>query len=171
MVSKNKFPFRRFHGLTCCVLEILQSHTLSPRALFVSLITKCNLPYKYTKSSLWGSYVVRKAHVQVGCVEGLEAKSPRVFLNLRRSLEYKNLETCNRLSFDGNIGTVEKRRFSCWHNAGGFFCWGKILQSTYTNKRTVVFWTCTLDLSGFALEHLFSHVLVKSPSYTFFFHL
>jgi hypothetical protein len=75
----------------------------------------------------------------VGCVEGLEAESPRVFLNLRRSLEYKNLQTCNRLSFDGNIGTVEKRRLSCWHNAGGFFCWGKILQSTYTNKRTVVF--------------------------------
>jgi hypothetical protein len=31
---------------------ILQSHTLHLRTLFVSLITKCNLPYKYTKSSV-----------------------------------------------------------------------------------------------------------------------
>jgi len=28
------------------------SQTLRPRALFVSLITKCNLPYNYTKNSL-----------------------------------------------------------------------------------------------------------------------
>ncbi len=37
-------------------LGILQSHTLRPRALFVSLIIKCNLPYKYIKNSLRGCY-------------------------------------------------------------------------------------------------------------------
>ncbi len=31
---------------------ILQSHTLHPTALFVSLITKCNRPCKYTKNPL-----------------------------------------------------------------------------------------------------------------------
>ncbi len=35
-------------------LGILQSHTLRPRALFVSPIIKCNLPYKYIKNSLRG---------------------------------------------------------------------------------------------------------------------
>jgi len=48
--------------------------------------------------------------VQEGSAEGLSAESPRVFLKLRRTLEYKNLQTCNRLSFYGNIGTVEKWR-------------------------------------------------------------
>jgi hypothetical protein len=38
-------------------LRILQPHSLCPRALFLSLITKYNLPYKYTKNSLPCSYV------------------------------------------------------------------------------------------------------------------
>jgi len=51
-----KNPFQRSHLLTSCALGILQSHTLRPHALFVSLITKCNMPYKCTKSSLRSCY-------------------------------------------------------------------------------------------------------------------
>jgi hypothetical protein len=39
---------------------MLQSHPLHPRALFVSLITKCNLPYKYVKNSLGGCYDLKE---------------------------------------------------------------------------------------------------------------
>jgi hypothetical protein len=42
-------PFQRFYWITSCALWILQSHTVSPGALFASLITKCNLPYKIHK--------------------------------------------------------------------------------------------------------------------------
>jgi hypothetical protein len=49
-------PFQRSYWLTSCALGILQSRTLHPWAPFVSLITKCNLPYKYTKNYLRGCY-------------------------------------------------------------------------------------------------------------------
>jgi hypothetical protein len=55
-----KIPFQRSYWFTSCTLGILQSHTLRTRALFVSLITKCNLPYKYNKNSLQDCYKVLK---------------------------------------------------------------------------------------------------------------
>jgi len=55
-----QIPFHRSYWLTFCALGILQSHNLRRRALFLSLITKCNLPYKYTKNSLRGCSVMEK---------------------------------------------------------------------------------------------------------------
>jgi hypothetical protein len=54
--QKKQIPFQRSYWLISCVLGILQSHALHPRALYVSLITTCNVPYKYTKNSLQGCY-------------------------------------------------------------------------------------------------------------------
>jgi hypothetical protein len=61
---KKMFPFQISYWLTSCALGTLQSQTLRPRALFVSLITICNLPNKYTKNSLWGCYKNNKNTLQ-----------------------------------------------------------------------------------------------------------
>jgi hypothetical protein len=52
MVFFKKIPFQRSYWLTSCTLGILQSHTLCPKAFIKTLITKSNLPHKYTKSLL-----------------------------------------------------------------------------------------------------------------------
>jgi len=52
-----KFPFKRSFWLTFCALGILQFYILQPRDLFVSMITKCSLPYKYTRNALRGCYM------------------------------------------------------------------------------------------------------------------
>ncbi len=61
MVFSKMFPFQRSHLLTSYALGILQSHILHPKALNVSMITKCNLPYKCIKNSLQGCYAKLKS--------------------------------------------------------------------------------------------------------------
>jgi hypothetical protein len=44
-------------------------------------------------------------------VDSLEDGRPRVFLDLRRTHEYRNLHSHKLLSFCRNAGTFENRRF------------------------------------------------------------
>jgi hypothetical protein len=52
--------------------------------------------------------VVRGGSCRVGSLEDV---SPRVFLDLRRTHEYRNLHSHKLLYFCRNAGTFEKRRF------------------------------------------------------------
>ncbi len=77
-----------------------------------------------------------------------EGVSPRVFLNLRRTHEYRNLHTHKQLSFCGNVGTHKNRRISPWHNALGFFSWGRSLKVHTEIKRQSLIYNLDLHHSG-----------------------
>jgi hypothetical protein len=106
--------------------------------------------------------------VQEGSAEGLSAESPRVFLKLRRTLEYKNLQTCNRLCFYENTGTVEKRRFSRWNNALGFFCWRRSFKVHRQIKGQLFLELALLLFQGWPLSSPFAMCL-SNLLYTFSF--
>jgi hypothetical protein len=79
--------------------------------------------------------------------------SPRVFPNLRRTHEYKNLALCKQLSFDfvpsfsifvekkyfhGNMGTYKIGELP-QHSAIRFFCYRKSLKIHIENEKGVVY--------------------------------
>jgi hypothetical protein len=77
-------------------------------------ISHCVVPpytRHFTKQNAhpWGYYVIEEVSVQVGTCKGgpPDGMRPRVFLNLRRTLKYRNLQACERLSFFWNMGTYE----------------------------------------------------------------
>jgi hypothetical protein len=86
----------------------------------------------------------------VGSPEGgpPEGVSLRVFLNLRRTHEYRNLHTCKQLSFYGNVGTHKNRRISPSHNALGFFSWGRSLKVHREIKKQSFMYNLHLHHSG-----------------------
>jgi hypothetical protein len=122
--------FQRSYWLTSYTLGILQSHTLHPRALFVSVITKCNLPYEYIKNSLWGwyesilvlliflTYVKKKWRRLDKCYLSLN-----IIINYWRNVIEKNSISRTRLKKWKVNSHIKKNDEIVCYQANEIFCW------------------------------------------------